>query len=352
MGKYIHKFNNYNAYELSRVEDYQEPWISYWEDTTEGFESNYNKSEQEYRDDLPYTPLTFEINKDGNVIWKADDSTVYKTIEYKLNDGNWTEITSTTSGVQIPVRNGDLIRFRGNNASYGSDSANKRSTFNGSTCGFSVRGNIMSMVNGSNFSGLTSLSSGARNFANFFYNCKYLTDASGLVLPALGLQYMCYAGMFNGCSQLVYAPLELPAETLTEYCYGSMFYQCSNLITTPRLPSMHLATNCYSNMFFQCTSLIRAPKLPARNLAQGCYLQMFMYCSNLNYIQCLATDLHYTGYSGTEIGTYNWLANVSSSGTFVKRSNADWSIVTPNNVGSYPNGIPKNWTVEEAEIVE
>jgi len=57
---------------------------------------------------------------------------------------------------------------------------------------------------------------------------------------------------------------------------------------------------------------------------------MFNGCTNLNYIKCLAT----TGINENN-STTNWVQNVSSTGTFVKDTNATWP--TGN------NGIPTGW---------
>ena len=47
--------------------------------------------------DFSTEPLTFNILSDGTVNWTASDSSLTKTIEYKLNDSNnWTSITSNT----------------------------------------------------------------------------------------------------------------------------------------------------------------------------------------------------------------------------------------------------------------
>ena len=44
--------------------------------------------------DPSMSPLTFKISSSGTVRWRASDRSVAKTIEYKLNDGDWTPITS------------------------------------------------------------------------------------------------------------------------------------------------------------------------------------------------------------------------------------------------------------------
>ena len=90
-------------------------------------------------------------------------------------------------------------------------------------------------------------------------------------------------------------------------------------------------------MFYKCTSLTTAPDLPARTLASSSYENMFYGCTSLNYVKCLATSI----YISTTICTKNWLSGVASTGTFVKYTYmSNW----PRNA----NGIPSNWTVENA----
>ena len=226
----------------------------------EGEGIDYNsKTETDYRT----IPLTFEILSDGNIVWKHDSSDGIKTIEYSLNGGNWTSITSSEGGAVINVNSGDTVQFRGNNEyySYKEDDVDYYNTFSGSTAQFKVYGNIMSLINRTNFSGLTTFNR-ERVFLGLFICCTGLTDASKLVLPATAL---------------------------TESCYASMFYNC--------------------------TSLTTAPALPATTLADSCYRGMFNSCYSLNYIKCLATDI-----SASSCTTY-WVVYVASSGTFVKNPN-------------------------------
>ena len=336
-------------------------------------ETNYSKE-----------PLTFKILSYGTINWTTSDSSLTKTIEYKLNDGEWTHITSNTepSASAIVVTRGNKIQFRGDNTSY-SDGLSYN-TFGSSTAEFEVEGNIMSLIDSTDFSTLTTLQDNY-TFYNLFSNCTGLTSAKNLVLPAITLAENCYGSMFRNCTSLTIAPAlpatnlaescysgmfgeckslttapELPATTLDNNCYGSMFRNCTSLITAPALPATTLANNCYGNMFYSCTSLTTAPSvLPATTLNSQCYQRMFLNCSSLttapalpsttlkfmcysgmfqnctklNYIKCLATDI-----SASDC-TKNWVSGVSSTGTFIKNPN----------MTSWPtgmNGIPDNWTIE------
>ena len=302
-------------------------------------------------------PLTFNITSSGTINWKATDASVAKTIEYKLNNDGWTSIASDTTGAAITVNSGDKIQFRGNNTAYGTSSSSYI-TFSGSTAGFEVEGNIMSLINSANFDTLTTLES-AYTFYSLFRGCTGLISAENLILPAMTLVNNCYDSMFMNCSSLISAPV-LPATDLAQGCYGQMFRNCKKLTTAPELPATTLASDCYSGMFRGCTSLTTAPVLPASETLNGCYWFMFSncyslttvpailattlksfscygmlgYCRKLNYIKCLATEIEPNS-------TGAWVPGVASTGTFVKA--ADMTSWTEGK-----DGIPSGWTVIDA----
>ena len=281
--------------------------------------------------DYSKEPLTFKILSYGTINWTTSDSSLTKTIEYKLNDGEWTHITSNTepSASAIVVLKGNKIQFRGNNTSY-SDGL-FYNTFGSSTAEFEVEGNIMSLIDSTNFATLTTLQDNY-TFSNLFERCTGLTSAKNLILPATTLAMGCYQNMFYSCSSLANAP-KLPATTLAIGCYLGMFQYCESLTTAPALPATTLANYCYTDMFAGCTSLTTAPELPATDLAEGCYTDMFQNCISLNYIKCLATDI------SASYCTKNWLKGVAPTGTFVKAAGME-SWTTGN------DGIPNNWTIE------
>jgi len=233
-----------------------------WEiDSTNGIPSGWTvQNEKDYSKEY----LTFNILSAGTIMWKTFDSALTRTIEYKKNEGNWTSITSSTDGVSIPVDEGDTIQFKGDNATYATG-FRSFNTFSGTTAKFEVEGNIMSLIDSTNFAAATTLAS-SYTFESLFYQCTGLTSAENLILPAT---------------------------TLIESCYRNMFSYCTSLTTAPELPATTLADWCYSNMFYVCTSL--------------------------NYIKCLATNI-----SATYCTNY-WVSNVSSSGTFVTPSSTNWS---------------------------
>ena len=308
--------------------------------------------------------LTFNITSDGDISWGCAGESA-ATIEYKKNNGEWTEITASyldpetmSGGTKINVVAGDEVQFRGDNATYADPNESlSYGTFGLSTAGFTLEGNIMSLINSVNYKEITEMTNdNAGAFLGLFAGCTGLTSAENLVLPTATLASYCYQNMFFGCTSLSQTPAILPATTLAEGCYMSMFSECTSLTTAPELPTTTLAENCYSNMFYECTSLTSAPELPATTLAnycytgmfegctslttapvlsaatlvEGCYMSMFWNCTNLNYIKCLATDI------SARNCTLNWVNGVASSGTFVKDPNmSSWTTGV--------NGIPANW---------
>ena len=295
-----------------------------------GFTATGNVTVYQEAVDFSTKPLTFNILSDGAINWASSDSSVTRTIEYKLNNGEWASITSNTgsSAPTITVNSGDKLQFRGNNAQYATNNSIYNS-FSGSTAGFEVEGNIMSLINSANFDTLTTLES-SYTFNNLFNGCSKLVSAQNLVLPAMTLAKSCYRNMFYNCTSLATAP-ELPATKLAQDCYSSMFSNCKSLITAPVLPASEILNGCYWFMFSSCYSLTTAPAILATTLKSFSCYGMFSSCGKLNYIKCLATEIESNS-------TSNWVTNVSSTGTFVKASSmTSWT--------TGANGIPTNWTV-------
>ena len=170
-------------------------------------------------------------------------------------------------------------------------------------------------------------------YAGMFIECTSLTTTPEL--PAETLANSCYNQMFGGCTSLTKAPSILPATTLTDSCYNEMFAGCASLTQAPALPATTLTDSCYCNMFQGCTSLTQAPKLPATTLASSCYNGMFSGCTNLNRIEAFFTTTPGDSY------TYNWLAGVAPSGTFVANSTAAW----PGSITRGISTVPANWTI-------
>lgn len=293
--------------------------------------------------EVHYTPhtwadeyLIFDIIEGGTIVWKAaTTATTVATISYKLNDGDWTEITSSTAGTSFNVSDGDKVRFKGSNAQYATSNS-KYNSFRGSTASFNVKGNIMSLINGDSFANATTLESDY-TFIRLFVNTN-IVNAKKLVLPATTLANYCYAYMFAGCTSLTVVPelpattlanscylgifanctnltvgTELPATALTYQCYEGMFSGCENLTIAPELPATTLAKYCYASMFLGCTSLVTAPELPATTLGEGCYVFMFTNCQNLANVPSILPATTLADASGEYDGCYLSMFNGCTS---------------------------------------
>ena len=362
---------NYDTWKSS--ENYIEPSVSHTLDN----------------DIVHYQPVAKNAshnNYDDYLTFEAIEDTTFKftknALQYSLDDGDtWTTLAAETASPTVTTGNKILWKQTGltpNEEGIGHFS---------STGQFNVSGNIMSLHYGDNFVNKADLTDKNYAFYELFQYCSKLVNAENLILPATTLSRACYTSMFYECTSLTTAPElpattsaygcyssmfadctslttapELPATTLATYCYSSMFLgctsltsapelpattlaegcyyymfkDCSLLTSAPELPATTLANNCYYNMFKNCTSLTTAPELPATTLATGCYRDMFNGCTSLNYIKCLATTN-----TSADYATSNWVAGVSSSGTFVKdASMGSWSTGI--------NGIPTGWTVQNA----
>ena len=223
--------------------------------------------------------LTIESLEDNNdIAFKANDSSLLRTIQVSTDKTNWTSYTSSTSGTTLTTLNtGDKLYVRGSNDYYATSSTIYNYFTSSRT--FNVSGNIMSLIYGDNFVNQTTLSE-IYTFCYLFRNCTLLVDISNLILPATTLTNYCYYCMFYGCTSLTTTP-ELPATTLTIRCYSYMFRDCTSLTTVPELPATTLADYCYYCMFRSCKSLTAAPELQATTLANNCYNSMFQNCTSL-----------------------------------------------------------------------
>ena len=171
-------------------------------------------------------------------------------------------------------------------------------------------------------------------YRSMFQNCTSLTSTPEL--PATTVADYCYESMFWGCKNLTTAPIELPATTLEEICYRSMFQNCTSLTTAPALPATTLAVYCYESMFKGCTSLTTAPALPAKTLAGNCYETMFQNCTSLTSVTIYAETTAIKSF-------YEWLRDVSSSGTVYNNGFLDLP-------KGNPSGVPSGWSEVVPEI--
>lgn len=225
-----------------------------------GDEMDYNTKIQT---DFSTIPLTFEILSDGNIVFETTNVTMSKTIELKINNGEWTSITSVKNGVSFPVVSGDIVQFRGDNTAYGNQ-VGYYNTFKQTTADFNAKGNILSLISSTGFTTVSALTDYALN--SLFINCTHLQNAENLLIPDVSMGYATFSGFLNGC-----------------------------------------------------TNMTKGPKLLPATLGGFAYANMFKGCSNLNSIVCLATDISATSCLS------NWTYNVSATGTFVKKAGVNWT---------------------------
>jgi len=291
----------------------------------------YNvKKTVKYSGPISEDPLTVQALTAGTV--KVDiNGTLSTGMKYSVNGGEKTLITTTTD---IPVSAGDRVRFYGNGTATQVYGDSPKVSIRGSGDGFTCKayGNVMSLLDETNFATKTDLPNERNVFSGLFSGNTALTDAGDLQLPATKLTERCYEGMFALCFALTTAPV-LPAETLASYCYFGMFRNCTALTAAPKLPATVLAEGCYTQMFQACTALTKAPDLLAPTLVQHCYAQMFENCTSLNSVKCLATS----GIAENN-STYLWLSGVAPTGTLYCADGIIWK------KGSINGGIPHNWT--------
>ena len=244
------------------------------------------------------TPLTIEAITAGTV------NVQYAPSGMKYSK-NGEAMKSAQDYPSITVAVGDKVRFYGNGTSITNYNGTKIS---GGSAQVKAYGNIMSLVDETGYATATTLSSD-NAFYGFFQNNSTLTDASGLLLPAMTLTKYCYNLMFQNCTALTAAPAELPATTLFDRCYNGMFNGCTNLVTAPEIKASTLDVYCCNQMFYNCSNLETAPVLNATTLASNCYNQMFRSCSKLSSVTCLATDI------SANKCLSNWLYDAGTSAT-------------------------------------
>lgn len=344
------------------------------------FRTNWNGGKVPQPDLDVFDPnVPFCIENVGDVKANVQYNTKNTNIKISKDYKTWNDYTS---GTEIELNPKDRVYIK---SDYVKDTSyDPRFVFNGNGARLRARGNIASLIYGTNdtyvnkytstekycynqmFSGCSRLTQAPELpatklayscYQSMFYNCTSLTQAPEL--PAITLADYCYYSMFQRCTSLTRAP-ELPATKLANSCYNNMFYDCTSLIQAPDLPTTTLAANCYGNMFASCTSLthapvlpattlanscynymfygcaslVQAPELPATTLANYCYNYMFSRCRKLNHVKCLATDT-----SATDC-TKDWLSGVASVGTFECDNKKYFTLDSP-------NGIPTGWTITE-----
>lgn len=152
-----------------------------------------------------------------------------RELYYSINNGEWRIIDNINPENHIAVKQGDVVRFKGYNDYYGWNEQNGTNIlFSGVT--WEVRGNIMSLCYGDDFSGITEHKLGYSQATApelFEYNVG-LVSAENLILPILDLNDGDWGGMFTGCRNLEKAPY-LPAVSAKWASYSYMFNRCGKI---------------------------------------------------------------------------------------------------------------------------
>ena len=222
----------------------------------------------------------------GSAVTTSD----YLYIEYSVDEGeNWTRTYNTDNKkvtiTMPPINTGESVIFKGVGRQMGNyyTNASYYSQFKSNDKKFSVSGVLMALLKGEFSDKDTSMDETTEySFRTLFENTK-VTHADKLIMPP------------------------------------------------------NVTKDCFNQMFKGCTLLVSAPLLQAKTIVHGCYKRMFSGCTNLNYIKMLATELTNLP-TVSDNATYEWLKNVSSTGTFDKNRYATWT-------KRGTDGVPTNWAI-------
>lgn len=274
--------------------------------------------------------VCFEADGEQTVAITKVGSAPAITMQYSYDEVTWDDWDLTA----LPFGGDTKVYVRGvRNARFGIDASNHNRITFGTDAFVYVSGIVESLLDGDDKVLIYNVAGILRNL---FCQQTALRSAEGLRFEAMTSSteaVSAYALMFQGCTNLLYAPKVLPTNNFRgQYTYQYMFDGCSSLLTAPELPSTALQPRCYQYMFRNCTSLVDAPELPATALANYCYQYMFYGCTSLKTIRCRAK---HTGVQST----VKWLGNVATNGTFYGYSEYGW--------GSGPGEIPTGWEFVE-----
>ena len=330
-----------SSHSSSQISSYAEDWLSgvsstgtfytnadaNWPSGTSGIPTGWTRvPEVAPAVDNIRKPLTFRATQDGSTVKLRKNGSPTGSFQTSRDGGSTWE--DYTLGTYITLNTGDEVSFR-TSADRTSGQTVQDYFYFEMTGKIEAWHNVMSLYRTNDFATYSHIVSYA--FNSMFNGCTSLTKAPKL--PVTTLAHGCYRNMFAGCTSLTKPPA-LPATTLAVACYWCMFDGCTSLTKAPELTATTLASACYQYMFYGCTSLTKTPALSATTLAEDCYNYMFNGCSSLNEVRCQMPS----SYSSSTISSYafNWLLDVSSTGTFYTNADANW----PSGTG----GIPQTWT--------
>ena len=288
-----------------------------------------------------YAYFTLVSLADNNTFTLKNGSTAARSLSYSLDDGTtWSSFSLATGATQTiaTINSGDTIIMKGNNAQLANE-YNKGCYFRG-TQNYEVEGNISSLLNDNDTD--TEITGGTFHFAQLFSGDTHLISAENLKVVSTTLYKSSFNGCFRACSNLQKAPdLSVPT-TIDQETYSSMFEGCTSLSQPPSVLSATTAQlSSYKRMFCMNRSSSVSSQMTKSPIMIGNFgsetgvakdFEVFKGNGSLTEVKCF-----WTNDSGSFGGLANWMTNVSSSGTFYKRSTQTFT----NNA----NGIPTTWTI-------
>ena len=182
--------------------------------------------------------LTAQVNEyttieGSSTIYIQTTGTVtdFPDLWYSLDGGDWIKITE--SGTRIDVQGYSYshpltgyVRFKGNNPTGFNHSSTDYVSIAIKGGNPSLKGNVMSLIGGDNFSSQTSIP------------CDYCFYALFCPNPPSSFTSSVSFASTGSCTNLYHAKdLVLPATELKAYCYAYMFALNSGLFDAPELPA-------------------------------------------------------------------------------------------------------------------
>lgn len=262
----------------------------------------------------------------------AVTATYLSYIEWSKDGRTWTHTDNTSEAVTIDVQvaSGDKVYWRGSGLRMAVGYVDDQFSNFSSTCQFDLSGDIRSILYLNDFSVTTTNQQYC--FTGLFYGAS-VVNASNLRLALTG--HGAYMYCFRGCTQLLHAPALMEGNTIMQWQFHSTYQDCTNLITGTDLQATSVGVRgCYYT-YRSCKSLVKAPNISSiTTIGNNGLSAMFYGCTNLSYVKCLATSLYDDG-NASHFATCNWVAGVSSTGTFIQASGVTW----PRGA----SGIPTGW---------
>ena len=291
-----------------------------------------------------YGYFTLRSLADNNTFTiKNNGTSAARNFSYSLDSGNtWSSFTLNNNATwsSTTINSGDTIMMKGSNTRLGSSWQNG-CYFRGSQ-NYEVEGNISSLLNNNDID-VEIPTGNTFHFAQMFSGDTKLVNAENLKILSTTLYESSFNGFFRGCTNLQKAPdLSIPT-TLGKETYSSMFEGCVNLSQPPAVLSATTAElSSYKRMFCMnrnskvTTQMTKSPLMIGNfgsetNVAKD--FEVFKGNGSLTEVKCF-----WTNNSGSFGNLANWMTNVSSSGTFYKRSTQTFNL-------NSANGIPSGWNI-------